>query len=334
MTLRVDIVEFHRRLKIPLVTATGAIRTRTGFELQVWDGDSLIARGECSPLPGFSFDTLEDCLEEARLWQNDEGEIAEISLWLSRAVTVPHLPALRCAAETIVTQLARRDHLELPDWPHRKRQRVRANALANSVKEAHDRMEEGFTVLKIKVGNDSLQEDVQRVKAIRRAVGDAATLRLDANRAWSTLDARTAVDVFATERIEILEEPLRDGGPRELAELRSYSVIPIGADEQARDQASVLALIDEMSMDYLILKPMLVGGPLQCIKLARMAHERGTNVIATTTIDGPVATAMTIELAARLPNDFAHGVGTAILFEDQDEFPPIRRGGFRAGDGP
>lgn len=332
MSLRVDISEFQLRLKTPLVTAAGAIASRDGFELRVWDGDTLLARGECSPLPSFSFDNLEDCREEALLWLNDEGDVADPQLWLSRSITVPHLPALRCAAESIVTQLVARSTAQLADWPERERHRVRANALANTVEEARLRIAEGFQVLKIKVGSVALHEDLRRVKAIRAAVGDTITLRLDANRAWSDLDARTAVDAFATQRIELLEEPLKFGGPRELAELRSYSTIPIGADEQARDQAAVLELIDEAAMDYLILKPMLVGGPLQCIRLARLAHERGTHVIVTTTIDGPTATAMTIEVAARMPNDFAHGVGTSTLFSDQTSFPLIRRGAFKAGE--
>ena len=334
MTLRVDILEFERALHTPFVMAGRLLEARAGFELQVHDGASLLARGECSPLEGFSFDTLEDCLEEARLWVQEPADVRDPLMWLERAETVPHLPALRCAAETLATQLATRQERTLPGWPERERHRVLANALVDTIEQARERVEEGFTVLKIKVGNAPLLDDVRRVRAIRREVGDTITLRLDANRAWSVLDARNAVDVFAPERIELLEEPLRDGGARELAEFRSYSIVPIGADEQARDQAAVLALIDEAAMDYLILKPMLVGGPLQCIKLARLAHERGTHVIVTTTIDGPVATAMTIEVAARMPNDFAHGVGTGVLFENQRDFPPMRRGAFRAGELP
>lgn len=332
MSVRLDIVDFQHELKTPLVTSGRTIASREGFELRVWDGETLLARGECAPLPGFSFEELEDCREEALLWQQDEGDIRDLELWRARATTVPHLPALRCAAETLVIELARLSERTLPYWPARERHRVRANALANTVEEAQQRVEAGFQVLKIKVGNLSLREDVQRVKAIRAAVGDTITLRLDANRAWSDLDARNAVDVFATQRIELLEEPLKNGGPRELAELRAYSTIPIGADEQARDQAAVLELIDEAAMDYLILKPMLVGGPLQCMRLAKLAHERGTHVIVTTTIDGPVATAMTIEVAARLPNDFAHGLATSVLFADASGFPPMRRGAYKAGE--
>lgn len=331
MSLRVEIVDETRALRHPLVTSKGEVTVREGFVLQVWQDDQRIAQGECAPLPGFSVDTLAECRIHAALWSPTEGALSSPDFWVERGAQVAHLPALRCATDTVAIALAESLQIDLKGWPARKRSRVRANALAHDVDSAKARVDEGFSVLKIKVGADSLFEDVQRVKAIRAAVGDRITLRLDANRAWPTIEAHNAIEVFAPSRISLLEEPLANGGARELAELRAQSIIPIGADEQARDEASIRTLIDCAAMDTLVLKPMLVGGPLQCIALAALAHQRGTESIVTTTIDGPVATRMAIEVAARLPSDRAHGLATAILFENDDAFPPIVRGSFNLG---
>lgn len=328
MTLRFDIVDETRALRRPLVTSNGQLAVREGFVLQVWRDDVRIAQGECAPLPGFSIETLAECRVHANQWSSPDGALSSPEFWVERGAQVTHLPALRCAAETVAIELADAQQLQLQGWPDRKRNHVRANALAHDVGSAKSRVSEGFNVLKIKVGADSLFEDVQRVKAIRAAVGDTITLRLDANRAWPTIEAYNAIEVFAPSRISLLEEPLASGGARELAELRAQSIIPIGADEQARDEASIRTLIDCAAMDALILKPMLVGGPLQCIALAELAHRRGTQSIITTTIDGPVATRMAIEVAARVHGDRAHGLATAILFENDDEFPAITGGRF------
>lgn len=331
MTLRFEIVDETHVLRRPLVTSNDTLTVRDGFVLQVWQDETCIAQGECAPLPGFSVDTLAECRVYAARWSPTDGALSSPDFWVERAAEVPHLPALRCAAETVAIGLAESQNIELRGWPQRKRTHVRANALAHDVESAIARVREGFSVLKIKVGADSLLKDVQRVKAIRAAVGDTITLRLDANRAWPVIEAYNAIEVFAPSRISLLEEPLANGGARELAELRAQSIIPIGADEQARDEASIRKLIEFAAMDTLILKPMLVGGPLQCIALAELAHRRGTQSIVTTTIDGPVATRMAIEVAARLHGDRAHGLATSILFEDDDEFPPILAGSFYLG---
>src|SRR5699024_2593536 len=150
----------------------------------------------------------------------------------------------------------------LEDWPARVHRRIEANAIANSPDAARDRIREGFRVLKIKVGAHTLLDDGRRINAMRAEVGDTITLHRDANQAWSFLDAKNAVDVFAPARIALLEEPIAGANATDLAQLRRYSTIPIGADEHARDLASITELLDEAATDVLVLKPMIVGGPI------------------------------------------------------------------------
>lgn len=332
MTLRLDMDGYTRRLRESVITSYATTTERSGFVLRVWHADTLLAEGECAPMPGYSPDTLEDCLATAQSWCDNTDGIDDPARWLARSASLKTLPALSNAAQCIAIQLATRRGQQLPHWPAPFRQRVQARAVANSPNKAVARVQEGFQVLKIKVGAASIAEDVQRVADIRRAVGDRITLHLDANRAWSEIDAHNAVDVFAPSRIALLEEPMATGGARELAELRAYSTIPIGADEQAREEASVRNLIDEAAMDVLVLKPMTVGGPLTCMALANIAKQRGTDTIVTTCIEGPVGTAMTIQLAARIDTLQAHGLATSVLFEDSSDFPTIDAGGYNLGD--
>ncbi|MFW2477715.1 MAG: enolase C-terminal domain-like protein, partial [Sediminibacterium sp.] len=61
----------------------------------------------------------------------------------------------------------------------------------------------GFTVLKVKVGIDSSENDFSRIQAIRKRVGDKVTLRLDANQGW---DPKSAVRII--NRMEVAFEDL------------------------------------------------------------------------------------------------------------------------------
>lgn len=90
--------------------------------------------------------------------------------------------------------------------------------------------EDGWPAVKIKVGHPDPVCDVERLRAVRRAVGEGVELMADANRAWSHVQAAEFASAAADLRIAWLEEPVDDdaGGYAELA--RQVSV-PIAAGE-------------------------------------------------------------------------------------------------------
>jgi len=323
MTLQLHITPMERAFVRPLQTAAGTIASRKGMVLQWLQNDRCLAQGECSPLPGWSKETLEACQVQALAWVGSE---AKIDTWLARLHAVDHLPALRFALESMVIQLVHHAPIGDQPWPAPERTHVRVNALVHDAQSAQQRAQEGFQVLKIKVGAAPLAEDVERVKSIRRAVGDTITLRLDANCAWSFQDAQNAIEALAPQRIALLEEPLQDLDIKALAELKKESLIPLAADERARDAASITALLQHDAVDAVVLKPTLIGGPLRTLELARLAARQGVYSIITTTLEGPVGTHMCAQVAARLPQDRAHGLSTGLLFTDTAGFPPIHRG--------
>lgn len=326
-----QIIDFTYELESPIVGARQTIAAREGFLLRM-EVDGLRVDGECCPLPGFSRESLEECRRLATRWLDrrhlDDGVLQDFS------ADAAAFPALRSAVETLRIQLAAAQGRTILGWPERVREEVQAHALVADERAAVAALTEGFQTLKIKVGAQPLRDEVRRVRAIRRAVGDAARIRLDANRAWSEEDARTALDGFQPERIEFIEEPLASGGPAALAALRTYSTIPIAADEQARDEASVRALLQHESADVIVLKPALCGGPLTTLKLAEACVAKGVRVVVTTAFDGPVGTAMTLELCARLPGiAIAHGVATGRLFAERALFAQPTLGTFLLGGG-
>ena len=68
-------------------------------------------------------------------------------------------------------------------------------------------VDKGYRYLKIKVHGD-VEEDVARVAAIRKQVGDDVHLTIDANQSYTTKDAITALNRMAEYRIDLCEQPV------------------------------------------------------------------------------------------------------------------------------
>jgi L-alanine-DL-glutamate epimerase-like enolase superfamily enzyme len=90
--------------------------------------------------------------------------------------------------------------------------------------------EQGFTALKMKVGA-SLREDVERVRAVREAIGDDCELMLDANMAWHVAEAGRRLRSFEPFDLAWLEEPLPPYDVAGYAALQRGTSIPLAAGE-------------------------------------------------------------------------------------------------------
>ena len=97
-------------------------------------------------------------------------------------------------------------------FPDPRRESVPVNALiahqdtSMAVDRACRAVDAGYRTLKLKIGDES---DVERVDAVRSAVGSDVAIRLDANGRWDLASARVRVQQFAPFDPEFVEEPLR-----------------------------------------------------------------------------------------------------------------------------
>ena len=103
-------------------------------------------------------------------------------------------------------------------------------------------LERGFRAIKMKVGRTSLAEDVERVAAMRRTLGDGFPLMVDANMGWNRHRAVAAARALAPYGLGWLEEPLE---PEDVAGhvLVAAEGIPIAAGENFHNPAEFRPLI-------------------------------------------------------------------------------------------
>jgi L-alanine-DL-glutamate epimerase-like enolase superfamily enzyme len=131
--------------------------------------------------------------------------------------------------------------------------------------------DEGFTGIKMRVGGASLEEDLERVKAVREAVGPDVRLMLDANGAYDVESAVRAAQAYATQDIFWFEEPVHwydevDG----LRLVTDATGIPIATGEHARTRWQARQLLTNSNIRYMQYDGMMSGGPTEWLKVAGM----------------------------------------------------------------
>jgi L-alanine-DL-glutamate epimerase-like enolase superfamily enzyme len=92
----------------------------------------------------------------------------------------------------------------------------------------------GFTSLKMKVGKNfgrEMDEDVRRVKAVRKIVGPGPRLAVDANQTWAAEQALEFAKRIADQTIAWFEEPVHSADLSEIRTVCESSPIPVAMGE-------------------------------------------------------------------------------------------------------
>ncbi|HYF07091.1 MAG TPA: mandelate racemase/muconate lactonizing enzyme family protein [Acetobacteraceae bacterium] len=156
--------------------------------------------------------------------------------------------------------------------------------------------EQGFRAIKMKVGRDSLREDVARVRAMRRHLGDDFPLMADANMRWSADTAIRAARLMADHDLVWLEEPtipddvaghvriLREGGH------------PIATGENLHSLHEFKELIAQGGVSFPEPDVATVGGVTVFMKVAAVAEAFNLPVTSHGVHD------LTVHLLAASPN--------------------------------
>lgn len=307
--MRHEFVPYAIRFREPVLTAAGRWEIRRGAWLVLHGEDGRTGLGEVAPLPGVESDAALAAALERPDYRAAAFGLAELDLEGQRA----GCPVARLLGESPRASVA-----------------VNALCLASGASEAAEEaaaaVADGFGTLKLKVGALAAARDIERVAAIRARVGAAPRLRLDANGAWDEATALAVLRAVERHGIEYVEDPVAwDPGA-----LRGRTGIAV-----ARDAASAEAAwraVRERSADFLVLKPMQLGGVRAAREIARAALDAGIGVVVTSSFDTAVGVAGALHLAASLPGpERAHGLATAELLGDAplEGLGPPREGRMR-----
>ncbi|QUG42758.1 dipeptide epimerase [Psychrobacillus sp. INOP01] len=182
------------------------------------------------------------------------------------------------------------------------------------IKEAKSAIDQGYSELKIKVGNTP-REDVQLVAEIRKAVGPKIKLRLDANQGWKqTTTALQALKELEKYYIDWMEQPIIAANRVGLAELHQRTSIPIMADESIHGAEQLRELISLNAIDLINIKLMKCGGIYPAQQLVHQAQMAGISCIIGSMIESSISTAAGAHLALSKKNVVANELGSPLIF--------------------
>jgi O-succinylbenzoate synthase len=225
-------------------------------------------------------------------------------------------------------------------WPAPVRDAVAVNATVPAV--GPDRVPEvlarfdGCTTAKVKVAErgQTLDDDVDRVAAVRSAMGPSARIRVDANGGWDVATATAALRRLTAYDLEYAEQPC--ASVEELVELRTALArngidALIAADESIRKAEDPIRVARLGAADLVVVKVAPLGGVASALGVVEAC---GLPAVVSSALDTSVGIAAGVALAAALPSlDHACGLGTVGLFERDVSADPWRPSGGLLGVG-
>jgi o-succinylbenzoate synthase len=220
---------------------------------------------------------------------------------------------------------AAREAAEQP-YPPAVRDRVPVNTTVPAVDAATAQRlvaASGCATAKVKVAEpgQSLADDVDRVAAVREALGPRGAIRVDANGAWDVPTATHALERLqqAAGGLEYAEQPCAT--LEELADLRRRVAVALAADESVRTAEDPLRVAGLDAADVVVVKVQPLGGVRRALEVVTAA---GLPAVVSSAVETSIGLAAGVALAAALPDlPYACGLGTATLLAGDVTTEPL-----------
>ncbi|MEK6712437.1 MAG: mandelate racemase/muconate lactonizing enzyme family protein [Nitrospinota bacterium] len=133
----------------------------------------------------------------------------------------------------------------------------------------------GFRAMKLRVGKPSLEEDLERVRAVREAVGGEFPLMADANQGWSLEAARRACLELEPHRLVWIEEPVDHEDIPGMAALVKESAADICTGETNYGPPGLRRILEAGAADVLMADLERCAGVTGWLRAARLAEAFG-----------------------------------------------------------
>jgi L-alanine-DL-glutamate epimerase-like enolase superfamily enzyme len=336
-------------LKKPVAMAGERVECAHNLFVRVEADNGLVGWGEAASAPLMTGDVLPGMIAAVNnhlaplVIGQDAFNRAEIARRCARGLL--HNTGAKCAVDMAVNDLVGR-HLgvSMADlFGGSLREILRPMYLLGNPKieediaEAQDKLAEGWSFFKLKIGIKDPLEEARAAIEIRRHVGDAAALCADANMGMTFADARIFAENACDARLLFMEQPLHSSDIDGMAALARVSPIPLNGDESVGDLASLLALHRSGAIQGANIKTIKMGGVSATVQAMAVCGALGLSInLAGKVAESSIAAAAIVQLGCIAPNlDWGLNITNHYLAEDVIEMPlAIERGAVRRPRGP
>ncbi len=274
-------------LIVPFKTALRTVRSIENIAVYVHSEHGQIGIGEAAPtavITGETLGSIRDAIEHYIKLTIVGMDLQEIAVVMERMDnSIYQNTSAKAAVDMALYDLLAQHH-KTPLYKllggYRKALTtditISVNSVADMIKDSLSAVERGFQILKVKVGKDPAT-DVQRVTAIRDAVGKAITLRVDANQGWTPKEAVRIIRALedANSNIELVEQPVHYADLTGMQYVTANTLTNILADESVFSAKDALTIIERRAADFINIKLMKTGGIFHAQKICHIAEAHG-----------------------------------------------------------
>lgn len=316
----------------PAGTSRGTLQQKACWFVKLADNDGITGIGEVSFIPGLSVEDPDEI----------EIQLDHVCKLISRgemdpAQALPALPGIQFALDCARIDLERGgSRLLFPSEFTEGQRGIPINGLiwmgdpAAMKKQIREKLDQGFRVLKMKVGALGMEEELEVLGWIRSQFSeDILEIRLDANGAWSAQEAPVRMARFADFGIHSIEQPVRPGQAESMAAICKREIIPVALDEELigiTDPEEQKRLMETIRPAYIILKPGLLGGFSVAREWIRRAGQVGAGWWITSALESSVGLSDIAQWTYQLGISVPQGLGTGRLYSNNIASPLSLKG--------
>ena len=323
------IATYHKYIlnfKNPSGTSRGVLRTKETWFI-ILNSNNRMGIGECGIFRGLSIDDRPD-YENKLNWVCNNINLGLDDL-LKESI---EFPSIQFGLEMAFISLESDDPFELfPSKFIQGKDHIPINGLiwmgskefmSQQIKE---KIQSGFTCIKIKIGAIDFKTEVDFIKAIRKeyAVNDIE-LRVDANGAFNPKEALDKLKILSELDLHSIEQPLKAGQTQEMADLCDRTPLPIALDEELIGVFSVTKkqeLLQTINPQYIILKPSLIGGFNGSNEWIKIAENQNIGWWLTSALESNVGLNAIAQYTYLKKTSMPQGLGTGSLFTNNFDCP-------------
>lgn len=307
---------------VPFTIATGTMDYAQNLLVYIHTNEGISGIGECSAFPMIVGETQATCYEMGKafagiLKQKDPLDIAnrllELDQFTARNYTAKsafdlalHDIAAKAVGQPLYAYLGGSKRPIISDLT------IGIDSPEEMAKQAVDFVAQGVATIKVKLGKDP-ETDIERIKAIRLAIGQAAKIRIDANQGWTYENAVKALTALGQYDIEFCEQPMRSYDDEVLPTLCKISPIPIMADESVYTHHDAIRLIKHQACASINIKFAKSGGILEATKINAVAEAHQIPCMMGGMLESRVALSAKVHFAMAKTNIKFYDLDTCLL---------------------
>ncbi|WP_373940794.1 o-succinylbenzoate synthase [Polaribacter sejongensis] len=318
--------------KNPSGTSRGILRTKeTWFIILEENGKTSI--GETGLFRGLSVDDVVN-YEEKLIWAC--SNINKGLVFLLKELR--EFPSIQFGLEQAFLSLKSEDQFTLfPSEFTKGNEAIAINGLiwmgekAFMKKQIKEKLETGFSCIKMKIGAIDFEAEIALLKSIRKEFSsEEIELRVDANGAFNPKNALEKLKRLSELEIHSIEQPIKQGQVQEMAALCAKTPLPIALDEEligifsSEDKKQLLQTIQPQ---FIILKPSLIGGFAGSLEWIKCAEAINADWWITSALESNIGLNAIAQFTHTLKSNLPQGLGTGGLFTNNFTSPLVVKNG-------